>query len=145
MTPLEFAVISGDKATVDSLLAHGASVDAHDKLGMNAMYHAIRKGKWSVVQSLLDHNAKIKDVRFDRDRITPLMIAAHEGSRPVTEHLLALGVDPNARDAGGQTAAEYARANHHDALAALLQRHMTAPATRQTKGSPDTEKGMSTY
>ncbi|HVS72865.1 MAG TPA: ankyrin repeat domain-containing protein [Phycisphaerae bacterium] len=74
MTPLEFAVITGDEATVKSLLAHGADVNVYDKLGMNAIAHAIRKDNWTIVQLLLNHNAHLKDVRLLGKGVTPLMV-----------------------------------------------------------------------
>jgi ankyrin repeat protein len=132
MTPLEFAVITGDEATVKSLLAHGADVNVYDKLGMNAIAHAIRKDNWTIVQLLLNHNAHLKDVRLLGKGVTPLMVAANEGSQPMVEHLLALGVDPHVHDTEGMTAADFARGNGHRQLAAFLEKRMAAaPTTRK--------------
>ena len=127
MTPLEWAVIADHQAIVTTLLAHGANINAYDKLGMNPLAHAVRKNNWSMVQLLLERGARIHDVWFTKYRVTPLMIAATLDDKSMAEHLLALGVDRNARDNGGMTAGDYARSNGHLELMALLAN----PATTQ--------------
>jgi hypothetical protein len=128
MTPLEFAVISGNRSIATTLLTHGAKPNTFDKLGMNPLGHAVRHGNWSIVQLLIDHGARVKGVSFLKARITPLMVAAMEGERSTTEHLLALGADRAARDATGLTAADHARKDGHPELAALLENN---PTTRK--------------
>lgn len=127
LTPLECAVIGNHPDVAKMLLEHGADPNARDKpTDMNAVAHAVRKGNWPLVQLLLDHGGRATDVRFTKDNITPLIIAAIEGNTPVAEHLLALGADRTARDADGLTAADHARSNGHNDLAALLDTHATA-------------------
>ena len=50
----------------------------------------------------------------------PLMVAAVFGNEAMVELLLLAGADPARRDAGGRTAAAYARAAGHPHLAARL-------------------------
>ena len=52
--------------------------------------------------------------------MTPLMVAAACGNEAMVELLLLFGADPARRDAGGRTAAAYARAGGHPHLAARL-------------------------
>ena len=52
--------------------------------------------------------------------MTPLMVAAAFGNEAMVELLLLAGADPARRDAGGRTAAAYARAAGHPHLAARL-------------------------
>ncbi len=52
--------------------------------------------------------------------VTPLMVAAAFGNEAMAELLLLHGADPARREAGGRTAAAYARAAGHPHLAARL-------------------------
>jgi ankyrin repeat protein len=133
MTPLEWAVINGHQAISTTLLAHGANVNAYDKLGMNPLAHAVRKDNWPMVQLLLEHNARVNDVRFMKEHVTLLMIAAIQGHKSMAEHLLALGADRSARDANGMTAADHARQSGHLDLAVMLaDRAAAIPATQHS-------------
>ena len=132
MTALEWSVITGDQAVVKAILAHGAKVDAYDKLGGNAMYHAIRKDNWPMVQLLLDYGAHINGQRFLSDRATPLIVAAIGGSQSMCQHLLTLGANLNERDSEGMTAADHARDEGYKELALFLEQH----ASTMPKMSP---------
>ncbi len=121
MTALEFAIIGQHPVIVKTLLQHGANATAYDKMRMSPLAHAIRTGNWSMVQLLLDHGAQIKDVRFMKERVTPLMIAAIGGDGSMAENLLAVGADRTARDTDGMTAADHARSNGYKELAVLLE------------------------
>lgn len=141
MTAIEYAIIGQHSAVVKTLLQHGADANVYDKLGMNPVAHAIRKNNWTIVQLLLDHGAHIKDVRFLKEKVTPLMIAAIEGNISMVDPLLKLGLDRNARDSDGMTAADYARINGHEDMANLLERTVTTvPATQPVDGTSGTQE-----
>lgn len=137
MTPLEWAVIAGDQAIVTTLLAHGANVNIYDRFRMNPLAHAVRKDNWPMVQLLLDHGASTNNVRFMKEGVTPLMIAAIEGHKSMAEHLLAGGADRTARSSEAMTAVEYARKAGYPDVVALLEK----PATTVLTTQPGSENG----
>jgi ankyrin repeat protein len=134
MTPLEEAVISENRATIVVLLQSGANVDQFDKLGYNPVYHSIRRKNLDILQVLVDHGSRVRDLRFDGEQITPLMVAALVGSEPIANRLLALGLNPAARSRTDKTAADYARLGGYIELAKHLEvAVISTPATNVSR------------
>jgi ankyrin repeat protein/truncated hemoglobin YjbI len=144
VTPLHHAVDGGSLAAATLLLASGA--DARTS-GGRLLTSAANHGAIDAVRLLLDHGADAArsqslgpvgtDRRigelfvargFDlnapiRDQETPLTMAcrADKGEHPATvAALLALGADPNARNAKGRTPLAIATSAQFDATIALL-------------------------
>jgi uncharacterized protein len=132
---VELAVLSGDQATVLVLLKHGADVNRYDNFKMNPIYFALLNNDWPMIQLLREHGARLKDIRFKKTQMTPLMFVAVNDSKPRTERLrmierlLASGVDKTARDADGLSVLDYARTDGFSDLVALLEQSTTQAAT----------------
>lgn len=93
------AVLSGDNAAVQDLLAKGA--DPKSKQGAGALVRAAILGNTSIVKALLDKGADV-DAR-DSSGETPLMVAATWGRTAVVQMLIARGANVNAKSAHGNT------------------------------------------
>jgi len=72
------------------------------------------------VRMLLDNKAKV-DIQDGKEHWTALMFAAAEGQREVVQALLKAGANPSLRDIDGDTAANFARNNHHADVVKLLE------------------------
>ena len=70
---------------LEYLLSRGAGVDAEDKIGLTALYHAAFQGDNEIVRFLVDHGA---DVNPDHFLGTPIAVAALRGHSGVVETLL---------------------------------------------------------
>jgi ankyrin repeat protein len=145
VTPLHHAVDGGSVAATTLLLENGAEVG---RAGGRLLTSAARQGSIELVRLLLDHGAEAAKAEnlgpvgsdrtigellvargFDlnvpiRDQETPLTMAcrADKGEHAETvAALLALGADPNARNARGRTALSIATgAEFSDTVALLL-------------------------
>jgi ankyrin repeat protein len=92
-TPLMLAALSGDDATVRSLLKHVKRVDEKSNAGMTALMYAASRGHQQVMQLLLDMNANPK--AQDRQCRTALHMARDVATARV---LIAAGANVNARN-----------------------------------------------
>lgn len=113
MTPLMVAASLGHHDIVETLLDHGANVNAKNPLGWTALMKAIYnyeldRGFPEIVSTLIAAGAEIESQIAYGTR--PLMLAAGYGQAEVIEILLAAGADVHAKNEGGFTArtmAEY--------------------------------------
>ncbi|MCD6013184.1 MAG: putative multiple ankyrin repeat single kh domain protein [Flavipsychrobacter sp.] len=98
-----------DDTAVSFLLRHGATVDkpkspkGRTPLMVACAYYS---GK-SICNMLIDRGADVNVAA--QDCSTPLMVAAQSAKLDVVELLLKKGANPNAKDASGKTALEYAK------------------------------------
>jgi uncharacterized protein len=113
MTPLMVAAGLGHQDIVETLIEHGANVNAKNPLGWTALMKAIYnyeldRGFPEIVSTLIAAGAEIEcQVAYGT---RPLMLAAGYGQSEVIEILLAAGADVHAKNDGGFTArtmAEY--------------------------------------
>jgi ankyrin repeat protein len=86
---------------VRDLIAHGASINAIDKIRHSALWYAVARydGEAEVVDALLQGGADV-----DEGNGSLLQIAALQRDARVLEVLLKHGADPNAHEPGGMTA-----------------------------------------
>lgn len=121
-TPLHCAASSPrcSKAVVERLLRAGADVNSLTHEGLSVLHAAAMSGDPHVVQTLLKHNAAIRD-SFSEEKLTPLHLAAKRGQEEAVEVLLEH--DPtlmNAPDSKGRTALHLAVAQGEGVVMELL-------------------------
>jgi len=121
-SPIADAAMRGDVATVRTLIARRADVNAPQGDGMTALHWAADHGDSAMATELLRAKANVTS----RTRIgayTPLHIAARTGSSPVVRALLAAGSDVKATTTSGATALHFAAAaGNADVVKALLSK-----------------------
>jgi ankyrin repeat protein len=101
-TTLLDAVLVGDVATVERLIARGADVNAGELDGTTPLMRAIHGGSPEIAKLLIDAGAVVSAT--NRYGVNPLYLAAR-GNDPVTTHeLLAAGADANTALPEGETA-----------------------------------------
>merc|ERR1719379_2998746 len=89
------------------LVEHGASVDALDSNGWNALHHACRSGRTDSAKYLLSISQDPGLVTGDKEKKNALMLAVEDSKVDVVVHLVKDGRlknNVNAVDANGWTA-----------------------------------------
>lgn len=118
-TPLSKEALFCNKDMGELLLAHGADVNAKNRLGETPLLEAA--GCTAVVELLLAHGA---DVNIkDNDGQTPLLAAAARGAMETVKLLLAHGADVNASDRYGRTPLDRASTSKYKDVVKLLRQH----------------------
>ena len=120
ITPLMFAVNSGNREAVRLLLERDPDVNAETSASLTALMIAAPKGDPEMIKLLLDHGAKV-NVKDERG-FTPLILAAGAESRntEVVRLLIEKGADLAAKDNNGETALAWARKMGETAVVTLL-------------------------
>ncbi len=121
-TPLHLAAFFGHREIAQYLLHRGAKIHAVSENGMSntPLHAAAANGKRDLVGLLLSRGADPNGVARGW---TPLHLAGQIGDVALAELLLLLGADPNPGSDPGKSPLALARAEGHDAVAALLERH----------------------
>jgi ankyrin repeat protein len=119
--PVADAAMRGDVASVRSLLAQGADVNAAHGDGMTALHWAAAQGDVEMASVLVYAGANLEAVTRIGD-YTPLHLASRAGHGAVVRRLLEAGSDADAATTtGGVTALHFAAgAGSADAVTALL-------------------------
>jgi ankyrin repeat protein len=117
LTPLHFAVGSGDVKTLRVLLSADVDVDAMSRAGYTPLLLAVDRGFAAPVALLLRAGA---DPSRTRARLTPLQLACKLGQLEIASLLLRAGADPTARGTYGGNALEIAIWEGHEAVVRLL-------------------------
>jgi ankyrin repeat protein len=121
-SPIADAAMRGDVATVRTLIARRADVNAAQGDGMTALHWAADRGDSVMASELLRAKASV-GARTRIGAYTPLHIASRTGNPAVVRALLAAGSDVKATTTSGATALHLAAAaGNADAVRALLAR-----------------------
>ena len=128
---LDYAAEQNQGDVARFLLEHGAHVNAYQtqgpNRGMTALHRAAIADAADVAQLLLAHGAEV-NVHGPLG-ITPLILAASNGSRRTAEVLLNHGADIAVFTGHRDTALSEATAHGHMDIARLLLQHVPAPTT----------------
>ena len=138
--PAPTDVIESWEATVESLLDHGASIEAISEEGATPLLEAAAYAKTDIFKLLVRKGARL-DVR-DKFGNAPLSAAACQcalatmnTADDIIEYLLAAGADVNSRNYDGQTALMMASGMTGDAsVLELLLRYHADRAAKDHKG-----------
>lgn len=107
---LMIAALKGETDLVKKLIARDADVN---KPGWAPLHYAATNGHVDIMRLLLEHHAFID--AESPNKTTPLMMAAHYGTREAVKLLLDEGADVSARNELGLTAIDFAhRAGRQD-------------------------------
>jgi len=128
---LDYAAEQNQAKVARFLLEHGARVDATQNHGPTSGYTALHRTAVAdaaeVAQLLLASGA---EVNFHGPLgITPLILAASNGSRRTAEVLLDHGADVSTPDGHRETALTQATAHNHGDIIRLLLIHLPAPSS----------------
>ena len=129
-TPLHAASLMDNQKVIQSLLAHGADVNAPDVFGTPLLF-ASHLGHLEVVRLLLERGADV-NAKTDTD-LTSLHMAARSGHYEVVRTLLKHNADTNARDDAGYTPLYIATDNGYTDIVRLLLNDGTDPNVHSTK------------
>ena len=121
-SPIADAAMRGDVATVRTLIARRADVNAPQGDGMTALHWAADHGDSAMAAELLRARANVS-ARTRIGSYTPLHIAARTGNPAVVRALLSAGSDAKATTTSGATALHFAAAaGNPDIVKALLSK-----------------------
>lgn len=103
---------------LSTLVALGANVNHHNRLGRQPLHDAIGLGT-EIIKVLLNDNAEINGTKHGD--WTPLMLAAHKGILDEVQLLIHSGADCNLKNSAGFTAFHLAcQCDHNDAVCLFL-------------------------
>uniref|UniRef100_A0A7E4VBG3 Ion_trans domain-containing protein n=1 Tax=Panagrellus redivivus TaxID=6233 RepID=A0A7E4VBG3_PANRE len=118
-TALHLAAANGHVELTQVLLQYKAFVNSKAKNGEAPLHLAAQFGHVKVVNVLVqDHGASLEAITLDNQ--TALHFAAKYGQLGVSQTLLALGANPNARDDKGQTPLHLAAENDYPDVVKLF-------------------------
>ena len=131
---LSNAAMQGDRDAVRSLLKRKADVNAPQGDGTTALHWAAFRDDVEMAQLLLGAGANVMATTRLGD-LTPLFMAAKNGSAPMIELLLKAGADPNSTDSHGTTPLMSAAASGStDAIKVFLSHGADVNAKETTWG-----------
>jgi ankyrin repeat protein len=133
-TRLSNAAMDGNMQTVRTLLQQGADVNAPQGDGTTALHWAAYRDDLAMAQVLLKAGANVK-ATTRVGAMTPLFMAAKNGSATVLDALLKAGADVNAASSNGTTALMLAAASGKtEAVKILVDRGADVNAKDVTNG-----------
>ena len=133
-TPVADATRDGDIETVRSLLKQGVDVNAAQGDGMTALHWAAFTDNVEIAQMLIYAGANV-EAGTRLNSITPLFMAAQNGSPSMVETLVGGGADPNATMSTGTTPLMMSAASGSvDAVKALLDAGAEPDAKESAQG-----------
>ncbi len=131
-TPLHWAAVQGHWDVVETLVEHGADVNAVGGDGGTPLHLASHHDRPDMIRLLLDEGADLAiQNRWGR---TPLHVAARRNCDLVAALLLSRGADPNATTKEGWTPLHVAQIAGHPRVRDLLLAHGADPGRKDEKG-----------
>jgi uncharacterized protein len=128
------AAMSGDTATLRTLIKQGADVNSAQGDGTTALHWAALKGNVELAKLLLYAGANPRSTTR-LGAYTPLLMASKNGDAAMIETLLANGADANDKTTTGVTPLMFAAASGHvDAVKALLDKGAEVNAKEKARG-----------
>ena len=140
LSALSWAARRGHGDVVDLLLTeYGALVQQRDAttLRRTPLHHAAHAGHFTIVRTLIDHDAPIDAV--DSRGSTALILAAQEGHGPAVLALLEAGADPAIANTHMNDALTVARRMHRHNVVNLLEEHFLREAPAHGAGEEEGE------
>ncbi|KAN0141599.1 hypothetical protein V8E53_000061 [Lactarius tabidus] len=128
-TALHAASRSNHLKVVQTLLRHGADVNAMGRWGRTPLVFASSRGHLEVVRWLLEQGADVNAKDQDDDR-TSLHLAAYCGHLEIVRTLVKHNADTNSRDDYGSTPLHEAFKREHFDIVRLLLNHGADPKAR---------------
>ena len=117
---------------MEILLNYNAEPNVQDapECGSNTPLHiaAEKNGGMLEILELLKRDGGDPTIP-NKQKFTCLHISCRNGNLEMTKYLLSIGLDPNARDAYGYSAAYWAKENDHSDLCAILPPPMKTSPT----------------
>jgi uncharacterized protein len=133
-SPLADAAMRGDKVAVQNLLRQKADVNAPQGDGSTALHWAAYRDDQEMARMLIAAGANI-NARTRLGDLTPLFMAAKNGSASILSLMLDAKADPNTANANGTTPLMLAAASgKSDAVKLLLDRGADVNAKDLTNG-----------
>ncbi len=133
-SPLADAAMKGDVATVKTLLAQKADVNAPQADGATAIQWAAYSNNLALADVLIKGGANVK--LANHDGATALSLAAINGNAPMIEKLLQAGADPNERQPNGETPLMLASRNGDvDAIKVLIDHKADLNVKEKLRGT----------
>jgi uncharacterized protein len=144
-TPLQQAVLSGDRAAVQKLIRSGADLNAANRYGVTPLLLAAQRGHAGVIDVLLKAGASVTtaDARLPEGQ-TLVMHAARSGNVASMKALVAAGSPLNARETRtGTTAVIWAAvSNRGDAVRVLAEAGADLNVRSKITSYPHTQNGV---
>ena len=134
---LRLAIDRNDLQEVTFLISKGADINAKDKHGLTPLHWAVNSNMPVMAELLISCGCEL-DARNETMDMTPLCLAAYNGSATMAALLLSHGARTDIADAGGDTPHDVALSMEHKGVAALL-----AAATRIAAGKPSMTQTVS--
>jgi len=128
------AVMRGDKAAVQKLVAQRADVNAPQADGATALHWAVFRSDKEMVDLLIRAGANAKAA--NREGATPLWLASVNGDAAIIEALIKSGADANEKQPLGRTPLmEASRTGNVDAMKVLLDHGAQVNAKETLRGT----------
>lgn len=125
-TALMMAAFNGHSTIISLLLIHGATPDLRDLNDRTALMYA-SSGAFNETVTLLLKAGANPNLVDNVEHFTALMFAAAEGQLEVVRTLLSQGADNSLIDVDSESAYDFAKANGHPEVAALLKQGTAIP------------------
>jgi ankyrin repeat protein len=128
-TALHFAAKVGNEATLQTLIASGANIEAMTEAGNTALHVAAYHGRKEAARTLIEHGANIEAKNKVGQTALHLALYPAQNVEEVVQMLIDHGANLEAKNDHGQTARERAFGNGHDEVVRLLDQNLAAQAS----------------